>query len=258
MNKLLFFVFVLSQITLIKVWAQTEEFEVSKDMFEIDLSKGHRINLSFGLLFGAGNTEFSYDITTPAPGLEASGVISRKFSAAYTNVQLPIAVSYSYKGISLGMKYNLTSTRATDRLVVYTFDDGTVSGGFDKGLQNWFQGRTYYGPFIEYDIKISEKFYISPSYSYLWYSLGKKGNTFFKSEQFANALDYNDAFINRNSNSFGLKFKFVVNAKSLINITLSHYIDSMEFSSDYLKEEIANYDHQTNNSYIGLSYQISL
>ncbi|MCF6361104.1 MAG: hypothetical protein L3J29_10135 [Cyclobacteriaceae bacterium] len=244
-------------ISYVSTVAQNDEFVVSKEMYEINLVKGQRINIAFGLMFGSGRSEFSYDITTPAPGFENSEIVAREFSADYTNLQIPITVSYSYKGISLGVKYSLTSTRATDRQVNYTFEDGRIVGGLDKGEQDWFQNRTYYGPFIEYDFKVARMFYISPSYGYMWYTLGKKDNTFFKPHQFANPVPYNDAFVNRTSNHYGLKFKFVVNSKSLINISISRYVDNMELADGYLKEEYTNFNQRTTTTYVGLNYQLS-
>ncbi|MGI9544245.1 MAG: hypothetical protein ACR2MX_13380 [Cyclobacteriaceae bacterium] len=231
-------------------------FRNSRESFYFRLDSKKRVTISLGLLLGFGSAEMDYDITSPAPGNTNSPVVGRNFATSYTNVQLQPAISYSYKNLALGGTVILTKTNATDGNQTFRREAGTSL--LTRSLQNWPNGRTYYGFSAAYDFQLGEKVVIAPFFQYLWYNFNND-NSFVTNDQFADSsFRYNDSFTNRQSQGYGAVFKIALNQRFLLGVGAVYQTDKFDINKGFLLEEMANFKMSMNSFYMGTNVSMTL
>ena len=110
---------------------------------------------------------------------------------------------------------------------------------------------------IAYDFKIGSNTFLTPNYQYLWYNFQPDG-TFLSFDTFANdTFSYDEIFVDRRSNVFGLQLKFGLGLNTLLFIEGKYMANRFDINKEYLKEEIENIQTDTGHFSIGFGMQIN-
>ena len=238
----------------------TDDQDPDPNPASINLGTKFRINTQLIVnLIGGGATNFSYDIVEQAPGNELSGIVSREYSAKITTSQFGISLAVAYKGLNLGGTFMHERIKSSDIESIYTTEDGRIQRGGQLTLNkgNWPNSRNYFGPLIAYDFQIGKNTFLTPNYQYLWYNFQANG-TFLSFDTFANnTFSYDEIFVNRRSNVFGLQLKFGLGLNTLLFVEGKYLADRFEINENYFTEQIQNVETSSGHFSIGFGMQIN-
>ncbi len=201
------------------------------------------INFSANLGIGPGAAEVMYDVVSQAPGNENSTASFRSFRSDLFYSYFSLRLGYNFKNFGVGGHAYLGTLKDSN---VESVVINSLSGNNDRGrvltedAQDWPNNKNYVGFYVEYNQKIGKTIYVTPRVEYLFWRFSNKDTFIENSIIFDSELAYNDIFVDRSSLAFSFDFKFMAKENQYFQTGLTYFLDSFDFSQDYVQEEMAN------------------
>lgn len=212
--------------------------------------------ISFEGGIGSGGSEFDYLVDKQAPGNELSNITKREYSTKFLRSRFSVSLGYKYKKLGFGAVGVIGTQKNNEVVSIVTKESGSVF--FEDGFENWPQGKSYLGMFIDYDFKLTDDIMITPRFDILKYQMSNDQTLVGEGIHVNNTFSYNEIFTDRNAIGISARLKFFAKDGHYFFVGFNYLRDSFGLSKEYIKEEFSSFNSKQSQTNIAVGYQFSL